>query len=92
MAESNLVRLGWALYAATWVLLLANIANDWLDRGWVSPLSVLMLVLLAGGTLWQRMRGRPVITTEGMGRRFLATVLLILITLALILAYTLAAR
>lgn len=92
MVESNLVRLGWVLYIVTWVLLLANVVNDWLGRGWISPLSILMVVLLAGGTLWQRMRGQPVISTEGMGRRFLATVLLVLGTLALILIYTLLVR
>ena len=72
-------------YALTWLALLANIVNDWVTQQWISPLSIIFLVLLGGGTIVQLARGKPIISTEGMANRFLITLVLILITLTFLL-------
>ena len=84
-----LKRVGWIAYALTWVALLANIANDWLTRQWISPLSIIVLALLTGGTLVQVAQGEPIIQTEGATGRLLGTLMLILLVLVAILGYAL---
>jgi hypothetical protein len=89
MSESVLVKVGWVSYLLVWVLLLANIARDWVTQGWISPLSMILLAILAGGTLSQRLRGEPIISVQGASRRLIITLILTLAVTALILIYTL---
>jgi hypothetical protein len=51
--------IGWGLYGLVWLLLLANMVNDWLTQGWISPLSLLVLVSLISIPLVQRLAGKP---------------------------------
>jgi hypothetical protein len=89
MSEATLLKVGWVSYLLVWVLLLANIAHDWVTQGWISPLSVILLAILAGGTLSQRLRGEPIIRVQGASKRLIATLILVLVVAALILVYTL---
>jgi hypothetical protein len=34
----------WSLYALIWILLLANLFIDWQTRGWISPVSIFVLL------------------------------------------------
>jgi hypothetical protein len=83
-----IVNVGRAAYFLTWLTLIANIANDWLTRQWISPLSVIVLVLLGGGTIMRLLQGRPVVDREADGARFAVTVAFTLIALLFILAWT----
>ena len=89
MSESVLVKVGWVSYSLVWVLLLANIAHDWVTQGWISPLSLILLAILGGGTVLQRLRGDPIISVAGASKRLIVTLIVILVVAALILAYTL---
>lgn len=85
MTKKWLVIVGWVAYILTWVALFANIINDWLTRQWISPLSIIMLVILGGGTIVQLLRKEPIINTEGAASRFLITLVLVLIIWVVIL-------
>ena len=80
-----LIVVGWTAYILTWVALFANIANDWLTNQWVSPLSIIIFVILGGGTIVQLLRKEPIIQTEGATNRLLITFVLILIVWVFIL-------
>lgn len=80
-----LLAAGWITFIFTWIALFANIANDWFTRQWISPLSIIMLIILGGGTVIQLLRREPIISTEGMTNRFLVTLCLVLIICIIIL-------
>ena len=52
--------IGWVLYGLLWLLLVANIVNDWMAQRWVSPVSLFLLMGLVGVLLFQRFTGRVV--------------------------------
>ncbi len=54
MTRNNIPMVAWILYGLMWVLLLANVINDWMTQGWISPFTFLMVALLVGGTLLER--------------------------------------
>ena len=83
--KKMLINFGWVAYVLVWALLLANIVNDWLTLQWISPLSIMMLITLAGGALYQRWRGEPMIKLEGAGQRFLITLVFVLAFMVVIL-------
>lgn len=79
ITKKRLVAVGWITFTFTWIALFANMANDWFTRQWISPLSIIMLIILGGGTIIQLLRREPIISTEGMTSRFLVTLFLVLI-------------
>lgn len=83
--EKWFIIVGWITYTLTWVALFANIVNDWLTRRWISPLSIMMLVIFGGGTAIQLLRRKPIINTKGMANRFLITIILVLLIWVFIL-------
>lgn len=83
-----LISAGWIAYVFTWLTLIANITHDWLTRRWISPLSLIILALLSGGTVVQLARGEPVIQTEGVSNRLVPTLVLILLIWVIILGWT----
>lgn len=91
ITEKKLITLGWALYALVWILLSVNIANDLRNHGWVSPLSILALVILGGGHLVRWYRGQPILTLEGWQTRFTLTVIGVLAVIAAVMTYNILA-
>ena len=89
-SEKNRMKLGWVLFGFFWLALVANIANDWFRQGWISPLSILMVVTVSGMMLYQWVRGRPLLTTEGWRMR-LGIIVVLLVVGAAILLWTMMA-
>jgi len=81
------IKLGWVLYTSLWLLLLANIVYDWLSYHWLSPLSVIFLIVLGLGTLLLYLGGKPIVSTEGMKERFLASLVFVLAIIAGVFGY-----
>jgi hypothetical protein len=86
--DHRLIRVGWALYVLVWLLLFANIAYDLINYKWISPLSILLLLILGGGSLLMRARGLPLIDPERYRTRAVFTLIVVLVILAGVLAYT----
>jgi hypothetical protein len=59
MTKQYIPAIGWIFYGLVWLLLGANMVNDWLTQGWISPLSLLVLVCLISIPLVQRFAGKP---------------------------------
>jgi hypothetical protein len=80
--------IGWGLYGLVWLLLLANMVNDWLTQGWISPLSLLILVCLMIPLLL-RFAGQPGASTRRLrDPRVLLTYGIIALLLLGVVAYT----
>jgi hypothetical protein len=81
--------IGWGLYGLVWLLLGANMVNDGLTQGWMSPLSLLILVCLISIPLVQRFAGQPGASTRRLrDPRVLLTYGIIALLLLGVVAYT----
>jgi hypothetical protein len=58
MTKRYIPGIRWIFYGLVWLLLGANMVNDWLTQGWISPLSLLVLVGLVIPLLL-RFAGQP---------------------------------
>ncbi len=88
MTERNTHIIGWFLYGLLWVLLIANIINDWVTQRWISPLSFLILAILAGGIFLQRFGVLSLVSTKGIrDPRVLLTYGLIALFLIVLVIY-----
>lgn len=85
-SDSSIVKLGRIMWIIMWVLVFANIAYDWLSCRWISPLSVIFLLVL-GASLIMWLRGIPIITTKGWKTRAVLMVVFILATVAGVMIY-----
>jgi hypothetical protein len=80
--------IGWIGYGLVWLLLGANMVNDWLTQGWISPLSLLILVCLVI-PLALRFAGQPGASVSRLrDPRVLLTYGIIALLLLGVVAYT----
>jgi hypothetical protein len=84
--------IGWVCYGLVWLLLGANMVNDWLTQGWISPLILLILLILVcliSIPLVQRFAGKPGASTRRLrDPRVLLTYGIIALLLLGVVAYT----
>jgi hypothetical protein len=88
MTKRNIPGIGWFFYSLIWLLLVAKMVNDWLTQGWISPLSLLVLVCLVI-PLVLRFAGQPGASTRRLrDPRVLLTYGIIALLLFGVVAYT----
>lgn len=86
--DRRLIKVGWMLFFLVWLLLFANIAYDLTHYKWISPLSILMLLILGGGSLVMHARGMPLVDPQRYRTKAVFTLVVALAVLAGVMAYT----